>query len=49
MTRTGALGAVLVRREGGVSHNPAEKLTAADAEAGARVLDQVLSDFPGIL
>ncbi len=48
MTTTGAFGAVLVRCEGGVSHNPAENVTAADAVAGARVLLQVLSDFPGI-
>lgn len=38
---------VFVRCEGGVSHNPAENITAADAEAGARVLLQVLNDFPG--
>ncbi len=48
MTTTGALGMVFVRRDGGVSHNPAENITAADAEAGARVLFQVSSDFPGI-
>ncbi len=48
MTTTGVFGAVLVRCEGGVSHNPAENITAANVEAGARVLLQVLSDFPGI-
>jgi allantoate deiminase len=41
------VGMVFVRCEGGISHNPAENITAADAEAGARVLLQVLSDFPG--
>ena len=41
------VGMVFVRCEGGVSHNPAENITAADAEAGARVLFQVLNDFPG--
>lgn len=40
-------GMIFVRCEAGVSHNPAESITAADAEAGARVLLQVLSDFPG--
>ncbi len=42
-----SIGMIFVRCEGGVSHNPAENITAADAEAGARVLLQVLSDFPG--
>ncbi len=41
------VGMVFVRCEGGISHNPAENITAADAEAGARVLLQVLNDFPG--
>ncbi len=48
MTTTGALGMVLIPCEGGVSRNPAENITAADAEAGSRVLLQVLTDFPGI-
>ena len=39
------VGMVFVRCEGGVSHNPAESITAADAEAGARVLLRVLNDF----
>ena len=39
------VGMIFVRCEGGVSHNPAESITAADAEAGARVLLQVLNDF----
>ena len=42
------VGMIFVRCEGGISHNPAENITAADAEAGAQVLFQVLSDFPGI-
>ena len=42
------VGMIFVRFEGGISHNPAEIVTAADAEAGAQVLFQVLSDFPGI-
>ena len=42
------VGMIFVRCEGGVSHHPAENITAADAEAGARVLLQVLGDFPGI-
>jgi allantoate deiminase len=41
------VGMIFVRCDGGVSHNPAESITAADAEAGARVLLQVLNDFPG--
>jgi allantoate deiminase len=39
------VGMIFVRCEGGVSHNPAESITAADAEAGMRVLLQVLNDF----
>ena len=42
------VGMIFVRCEGGISHNPAENITAADAEAGAQVLFRVLSDFPGI-
>ena len=49
MTTTGALGMVLVRCEGGVRHNPDENITVAGAEAGARVLFQVSSDFPEVL
>ncbi len=45
---TGAFGVYFVRCEGGVSHNSAENITAADAEARSRVLLQVLTDFPGI-
>jgi allantoate deiminase len=39
------IGMVFVRCAGGVSHNPDENITAADAEVGAQVLLQVLSDF----
>ncbi len=39
------VGMIFVRCEGGVSHNPAESITAADAEAGMRVLLQVLNDI----
>lgn len=42
-----SVGMVFVRCEGGISHNPAENITTADAEAGTRVLLQVLSDFGG--
>jgi allantoate deiminase len=48
MTTTGAFGMVSVRCEGGTSHNPAESVTIADAEAVARSIFQVLNDFPGI-
>jgi allantoate deiminase len=41
------VGMIFVRCNGGVSHNPAESITAADATAGARVLLQVLNDLPG--
>lgn len=40
-------GMIFVRCEGGVSHNPAESITAADAEAGARVLLETLFDLVG--
>jgi allantoate deiminase len=36
---------VFVRCEGGISHNPAEAITAADAEAGARVLLNFIRNF----
>jgi allantoate deiminase len=39
---------VFVRCEGGISHNPAENVSAADAEAGARVLFRILNEFPGV-
>ncbi len=49
MTTTGALGMNFVLCEGGVTHNPAENIATADAEAGARVSFQVSSDFSGIV
>ena len=49
MTTTGAFGMVSVCCEGGTSHNPAENVTNADAEADARLTFQVLNDFPGVL
>jgi allantoate deiminase len=36
---------LFVRCEKGVSHNPAEAITAADAETGARVLLRFIEDF----
>ena len=39
------VGMIFVRCKGGVSHNPAESITAADAETGARVLYEVLRRF----
>ena len=42
LTRVGML---FVRCAGGVSHNPAESVTAEDVEAGARALLRFLADF----
>jgi allantoate deiminase len=39
------VGMIFVRCKGGISHNPAESITAADAETGARVLYEVLRRF----
>lgn len=39
------VGMIFVRCKGGISHNPAEAITAADAETGARVLYEVLRHF----
>jgi allantoate deiminase len=39
------VGMIFVRCAGGVSHNPAESITADDAEAGARVLLRFIEDF----
>jgi len=39
------VGMIFVRCEGGVSHNPAEKITSADAKAGVDVLSHVLNNF----
>ncbi|GGF19276.1 Zn-dependent hydrolase [Aliidongia dinghuensis] len=36
---------IFVRCQGGISHNPAEAISAADAEAGARVLARFIRDF----
>jgi allantoate deiminase len=36
---------IFVRCRGGISHNPAEAITAADAEAGARVLTRFIRNF----
>lgn len=36
---------LFIRCKGGVSHNPAESITAADAEAGARVLLRFIEAF----
>ncbi|HEY5208099.1 MAG TPA: allantoate amidohydrolase [Stellaceae bacterium] len=39
------VGMIFVRCKGGISHNPAESITAEDAETGARVLYEVLRHF----
>ena len=39
------VGMIFVRCEGGVSHNPAEKITSADAKTGVDVLSHVLNSF----
>jgi len=39
------IGMVFVRCKGGISHNPAESITAADAEVGARVLLRFVESF----
>jgi allantoate deiminase len=36
---------LFIRCEGGVSHNPAEAITAADAGTGARVLSRFIENF----
>jgi acetylornithine deacetylase/succinyl-diaminopimelate desuccinylase-like protein len=36
---------LFVRCKGGISHNPAESITEADAAAGARVLLRFINDF----
>jgi allantoate deiminase len=36
---------LFVRCKGGISHNPAEAITEADAAAGARVLARFISNF----
>jgi allantoate deiminase len=39
------IGMIFLRCAGGVSHNPAEAITVADAEIGARVLLRFIQDF----
>ena len=39
------VGMIFVRCAGGISHNPDETITAADAEAGAQVLLDVIENF----
>lgn len=39
------IGMIFVRCAGGISHNPAESITAADAAAGARVLLRFIENF----
>ncbi len=36
---------IFVRCHGGVSHDPDERIAAADAEAGARILLDVIEHF----
>ena len=39
------IGMIFLRCEGGISHNPAEAITLADAETGAQVLLRFIRDF----
>ncbi len=39
------IGMLFIRCEKGISHNPAEAITAADAEAGTRVLLRFIEAF----
>jgi allantoate deiminase len=39
------IGMIFLRCDGGVSHNPAEAITVADADIGARVLLRFIRDF----
>jgi allantoate deiminase len=39
------IGMLFVRCEGGISHNPAEAVTVADVDAGARVLSRFITHF----
>lgn len=45
MTAITDIGMIFVRCAGGVSHHPAEAITGADAETGARVLLHVIRNF----
>ncbi|HEX4113056.1 MAG TPA: allantoate amidohydrolase [Stellaceae bacterium] len=40
------VGMIFVRCKGGISHNPAEAITAADAETGTRLLYEVIRHLP---
>ena len=40
-----AIGMLFVRCTAGISHNPAEAVSAADVEAGARVLLNFIENF----
>ena len=39
------IGMIFVRCAGGISHNPAESVTPADAGTGARVLLRFIENF----
>jgi allantoate deiminase len=39
------IGMIFLRCTGGISHNPAEAITVADAEIGARVLLRFIENF----
>jgi allantoate deiminase len=45
MIRLTDIGMIFLRCEGGISHNPAEEITAEDAEIGARVLLRFIEGF----
>ncbi len=47
MTPLCEIGMLFVRCRGGISHNPAESITAEDAETGARVLLRFIENFEG--
>jgi allantoate deiminase len=39
------IGMLFIRCKGGISHNPAEAVTVADVEAGARALSRFITEF----
>jgi allantoate deiminase len=45
MIRVADIGMIFVRCEKGISHNPAEAITAEDAETGARCLLRFIRNF----
>jgi allantoate deiminase len=45
MIRIADIGVLFVRCARGISHNPAEAITAEDAETGARVLLRFIREF----